>query len=34
MGDEGRHHQEFRARRVDGTSADGSILKILSFLFI
>lgn len=23
MGDDGRHHQEFRARRVDGTSADG-----------
>ena len=24
MGDEGRHHQEFRARRVDGTSVDGT----------
>jgi hypothetical protein len=22
MSDEGRQHQEFRARRVDGTSAD------------
>jgi hypothetical protein len=31
MSDEGRHHQEFRARRVDGTSADGNITTYLFF---
>ena len=36
MGDDGRQHQEFRARRVDGTTPDGNLeaAKILFKFFL
>lgn len=33
MADDGKHHQEFRARRVDGTNPDGNTINRSQLLF-